>query len=125
MAALLRWTDVLLLVGYAAALSFGQILFKSASSHLGDASGWAAVQRLLGSPAFLVAALLYAALTVWWTWLLARMPLSHAYPFVALCFVFVPAMAWARFGERVGAGYLIGVALIVAGLLVIGVTRGR
>lgn len=122
---LLRWTDVLLLVGYAAALSLGQILFKAASGDLAGASGWTAFQRMLLSPTFLAAAVLYAALTVFWTWLLSRVPLSHAYPFVALCFVFVPAMAWAQFGERIGAGYVVGLLLIVAGLLVIGVTHAR
>ena len=78
-----------------------------------------------GLDLFRPAAALYAGLTVFWTWLLSRVPLSHAYPFVALGFVFVPAMAWAWFGERVGAGYVVGLLLIVAGLLVIGVTHAR
>lgn len=121
----LRWIDIALLVGYAGALSLGQVLFKSASSAVAGPGGIALLGRLLASPSFVLAAAIYAALTVYWTWLLSRVPLSHAYPFVALCFVFVPLMAWARFGERVSGGYGVGLVLILAGLVVIGVSTPR
>jgi drug/metabolite transporter (DMT)-like permease len=121
----LSLVDILLLFGYTAALSLGQILFKMASGRVQDAGGTALLVRLFTSPSFLTAGALYAGLAVYWTWLLARVPLSYAFPFVALCFVFVPAMAWIRFGERVGSGYGIGLVLIIAGLLVIGLNAPR
>jgi drug/metabolite transporter (DMT)-like permease len=116
----LKLIDIVLLFGYTFALSLGQMLFKTASASVRDMGGTTLLLRLLTSPSFLLAGALYAALAVYWTWLLARIPLSHAFPFVALCFVFVPAMAWLRFGERVGPGYGIGLLLILVGLIVIG-----
>jgi drug/metabolite transporter (DMT)-like permease len=114
--------EVMLLTAYAAALSFGQVLFKfAAPDAAAAASGADLVLRLARSPAFLGAAALYASLTVYWTWLLGRVPLSRAYPFVALCFVFVPLLARALFGEPLAPAYLAGLALIVAGLAVIAV----
>jgi len=121
----LSLVDILLLFAYTAALSLGQILFKMASARIQGAGGTTLLVRLFTSPSFLTASALYAGLAVYWTWLLARVPLSYAFPFVALCFVFVPAMAWIRFGERVGSSYGIGLVLIIAGLLVIGLNAPR
>lgn len=117
--------DAALLVVYALALSLGQVLFKFAAPIAADARGLDLLLRLARSPAFVCAAALYAALTVYWTWLLSRVPLSRAYPFIALCFVFVPLMARLFFGERIVPAYLVGVALIVAGLGVITVAGQR
>jgi drug/metabolite transporter (DMT)-like permease len=117
--------DVALLVVYSLALSLGQVLFKFAAPLAADARGLDLLLRLARSPAFVGAAALYAALTVYWTWLLSRVPLSRAYPFIALCFVFVPLFARLFFGERILASYLVGVALIVAGLGVITVAGQR
>jgi undecaprenyl phosphate-alpha-L-ara4N flippase subunit ArnE len=117
--------DTLLLVLYAFALSLGQVLFKYASPVAANARGFDLVVGLARSPAFVAAAALYAGLTVYWTWLLSRVPLSRAYPFIALCFLFVPLMARLFFGERTPPTFLVGLALIVAGLGVITLGAAR
>ena len=89
-------------MGYAVALSMGQLLFKLAAPATKVPDFATAVRGLLMSPAFVGGALLYAALMFFWTWLLGRVPLNYAYPMVALCFVLVPLMSWLVFGERAG-----------------------
>jgi drug/metabolite transporter (DMT)-like permease len=50
--------------------------------------------------------------------ILTVVPLSRAYPFVALAFVLVPAAGYLLFHEPVNTRYAIGTALIVAGVIV-------
>lgn len=54
------------------------------------------------------------------TWMLAvnRMPLSKAYPFVALGFVLVPIASSIFLGETLGVRTLAGAAIIVVGIAV-------
>ena len=104
-----------LLVTIALLLSAGQILFKQAAAtniekpfHLALLNSW------------MVAALfLYGFATGLWVWILRSTPLSIAYPFVALSFVLVPLGAHFLFGEQLTIRYASGVALIIAGLVVI------
>src|SRR5215469_13349068 len=97
------------LVVFALLLSTGQILFKQAAIvgnakpfHLALLNGWMAS-----------ALVLYAIATGLWVWILRTVPLSMAYPFVALGFILVPLAAHYLFGEPFTTRYAIGVALIV------------
>jgi drug/metabolite transporter (DMT)-like permease len=62
---------------------------------------------------------LYGLLTGLWVYLLTFTPLSRAYPFVALAFVLTPLLASRLFGEALKPSFFLGLAAIVAGLLVI------
>jgi len=108
-----------LLVLYAAGMSIGQILFKFAADRSkGEAAG-GFLGALLRDGYFLAAIVIYAGLTVLWVWLLTRVPLSRAYPFVVLSFAFTPALASVVFGESIGLWYLVGLGLIVSGLAIL------
>ncbi len=107
---------VLLLALYAFGMASGQILFKLAANDVVAGGGLAA---LLASRVFWIAVALYGLLTVLWVWLLTRIPLVYAYPFVTLAFVFTPLLATVILHEAVGRAYLFGSALLVAGLLII------
>lgn len=109
-------TVVLLLVGYTFLLSVGQILFKLSAQEITGRSGFGIVSTLALSPTFISAVLLYGALTFGWVWMLSAVPLSRAYPFVALSFVFTPVLSFLIFREPVNAGYLVGLMLILSGL---------
>jgi drug/metabolite transporter (DMT)-like permease len=113
----LSFPQILLLVLYAIAMAGGQILFKLAAVKSSAAGSLSA--RLLGlaaNPFFIAALLLYAALTVFWVWILTFAPLSRAYVFVALAFVLTPFAGVAFFGEPISARLIIGIALVVVGL---------
>ena len=114
----LTLTQVLLLAAYAAGMSGGQLLFKSAALRYGAVGGDTS-ERLLGllhNVYFLVAVLLYAGLSVLWVWLLSFTPLSRAYPFVALAFALTPFLGALVFQEAVSARLVIGVLFVLCGL---------
>lgn len=108
--------NLIILVVYALGMSIGQILFKlSAQNAKGETTG-TFLTSLLGNGYFAIAVFVYGVLTVVWVWVLTRVPLSQAYPFVALAFVFTPALAWLLFGEPLGLTYMMGLGLILLGL---------
>lgn len=114
----LTLTQILLLAAYAAGMSGGQLLFKSAALRYGAVGGDTS-ERLFGllhNVYFLVAVLLYAGLSVLWVWLLSFTPLSRAYPFVALAFALTPFLGALVFQEAVSARLIIGVLFILCGL---------
>lgn len=99
-------------------ISAGQILFKLTSARAGslDAAGLAAT---LSDPYLIAALAIYGFGTVVWVYVLKTVPLTVAYPFMALTFCAVPLLAWALLGETLTPRYMLGAGLIVAGLLVV------
>ena len=111
----LTLTQIALLAAYAIGMSGGQVLFKLAAVQLNGAAG----ERMLALAHklyFLGALVLYAALSVFWVWILTFTPLSRAYPFVALAFALTPALGAWLFGETVSLRLMIGMMLILCGL---------
>lgn len=60
--------------------------------------------------------------SITWSLALERLPLSHAYPFMALSFVLVPLSAMLIFGEPFRPVQLAGMACIVVGVMLIAIT---
>jgi len=109
--------QVAILVGYAVAMAFGQILFKIAALRVGATGSLGErLMALAHNGYFAVSVVLYAALTVVWVWILTFTPLSRAYVFVALSFIMTPFFAAAVFGEPISIRLVIGIGLIVGGL---------
>lgn len=107
------------LLGIAALLAIGQTLFKVAALRLRAGSPTAAgFASLAGLPSFWLALVLYAGGTLLWIYILQTVPLSRAYPFMALGFVFVPVIAALFFAEKLNLTYAMGALLIVAGVVV-------
>lgn len=112
--------QVALLIAYAAGMAGGQMLFKAAAlRYLPDGPIADRVLSLVLNAYFLGAVALYVALTVLWVWLLTFIPLSRAYPFVALAFALTPLLGGIVFAEPMTAKLLAGIALILGGLLLI------
>lgn len=100
------------------AIAVGQIFFKSIAVRLmGRPLSEAVLDPAVLVP-FFIAASIYAAATVFWILALRDLPLSRGYMFMAASFVIVPAVSTILFGEALSAGFLFGVALIVAGVLI-------
>lgn len=106
------------MVLYSAGMACGQVLFKLAAMKTVGATGRAGMLGFV-NPYLLTGLALYAGLTVLWVWILRSVPLSKAYPFVALSFIFTPLMARLIFGEILHANYFAGLVLIAAGIIVI------
>ena len=114
---------VLGLLTVAFILGFGQLFFKIAAERLVVGRGLAAlVWSMVGWPMATVLTL-YAIATVLWVYLLHGLPLSRAYPFIALVFAFVPLLSWIVFRDALDLRYGIGLVLMVAGLYLIASNR--
>jgi drug/metabolite transporter (DMT)-like permease len=98
-------------------LAAGQLLFKTAGLAIRGLPPRDALLALAYVPAFYAAIALYAVSTFLWVWLLSRVTLMQAYPWVSAGMIIVPLLGALLFGERVKAIYWLGAALIVAGII--------
>jgi drug/metabolite transporter (DMT)-like permease len=114
--------DLIGLLLFTTLMAFGQFLFKHSAlalSGLGLSDSLLALARL---PVFYAALVLYGGSTLLWVWILTRVPLSLAYPFVAVVMILVPVMGWICFDEHLSPAYWIGAGLIIAGVLTMQLT---
>jgi undecaprenyl phosphate-alpha-L-ara4N flippase subunit ArnE len=96
------------------------VLFKvAARSTSGYGDVLSAARELAVSPHLIGGLVIYLGATVLWIWLLRTIPLSVAYPFMALAFLFVPVMGAAFLGEPFSFKSAFGAALIITGICVI------
>lgn len=100
-------------------LAFGQLLFKRAAGALVIGEGIAQLARSVVSVPMVAALAVYAVATALWVYLLHGIPLSRAYPFVALAFALVPCAAWLVLGEPLGVRYFVGLGLMFASIVVL------
>ena len=75
--------------------------------------------KAISIPWLYLALCVYGIATVFWLYLLQRIPLNLAYPFSALAMVIVPILAMYLFGERLNLSYWLGLIFIVAGIVII------
>ena len=54
-----------------------------------------------------------------WLWALSKVDISFAYPFLALGYVLVSAMAWFWLGEELNPVKILGMGIIITGILVL------
>lgn len=111
-------TNVILLVLNVLALSVGQVLFKLAARGIDGTEPL--LRQVLFNKYLFVALVVYGVATGLWVALLRQVPLSVAYPFVALAFFFVPLMGHWVLGEALRWQTLAGAAVIFAGVWISG-----
>jgi len=110
------WRQLIELLSFPVAIAAGQVLFKRAAAGVDPARG-AWLLQVARAPALWVALVLYAFATVLWVRILATVPLSRAYPFMAMAFVLVPAAGFFFFREPITLRLACGTGLIIAGVL--------
>ena len=84
------------------------VLFKIAADRAKDTAAGGFLESLFTDGYFYLAVTLYGTMTLVWIWILMRVPLSRAYPFVVLGFIFTPAFAVVFFDESVNVWYFVG-----------------
>ena len=114
-----------LLIGASVCLSaLGQLLLKA-----GVATPRVQAAASGSIPGFLIAVagswLVWVGLAVFgvsvlmWLSVLARVPVSTAYPFVALGLILTAGLGYFLFGEAMSTGKIIGILLIAAGVVLV------
>jgi uncharacterized membrane protein len=100
--------------------SIGQIFLK-----LGVASNISKIVTFNDLVIFLFRPYLLAGFSIYflcaflWLWVLTKIQLNIAYPFLSLTFVFVPLFSWIFIGEKLTLTYLTGTSLIFIGAYII------
>lgn len=115
----MRWLDFILITCCVIGMSVGQVLFKAGATRIATSND---VRVILDSVIFngpLVAAIaVYLFATGLWVWLLMRVALTVAYPFMSLAFVVVPVLAWSVFGEPLTVRTVVGSCVIAIGVYI-------
>lgn len=99
------------------ALVSGQFMFKTVA--LRGTFGLGLIHDPVGLALFVGALTIYAVSTIAWIFVLRTMPLSTAYPFLALGFAVMPFLSHLAFGEPLTTSLFVGTAMIISGILVI------
>ncbi|MCV9936731.1 EamA family transporter [Boseaceae bacterium BT-24-1] len=98
-----------------------QLAFKWGADGLGDMDfGLAMMAKAVSLPGVWLATLGYIGTFVVWMAILRDMPLSRAFPMTGLVYVTVPLLAWLTFGEQIDLVRAGGIALIIAGVVLLG-----
>jgi drug/metabolite transporter (DMT)-like permease len=95
-------------------ISVGQLLFKLASADASEGN----VGKLLFNPTLWIALVLYGCTTIGWLFVIRGVPISRAYSFMALSFVYVPFLSVLFLGENLSTRLVLGTAIICAGIFV-------
>jgi drug/metabolite transporter (DMT)-like permease len=118
--------DSILLIGFAIGCGIiGQISLKLGMVQNGRIDTNALSQpvhialQVLSSPLVLGGLALYALGAVAWVTVLSRVPLSLAYPNLALSYAFTPVLAWLLLGESVPSLRWLGIGVICCGVLIV------
>ncbi len=98
-------------------LAGGQFLFRGAGLAIQNRSLSDVVWTLATLPTFYVALSIYGMATLLWIFVLSRVPLMQAYPWMAGATVIVPLLGRLFYNEQVTWIFWVGMAFILAGLL--------
>lgn len=107
----------------------GELFFKIGMNRIGgfefSAHGLNVVlPRILRNPFIWLGFLGFGLGAVFWLAVLSRVPLSLAYPILALSYFVVVVEAWLLLHERVTWKRMLGVTVIVGGVIVVGLSAG-
>lgn len=116
------WLAVLVLLVAIGLGVAGQFALKVGLNKLGAHPSPAAVFRAVTTPYILGGFALYGLSSLLYLQALSRLPLSYAYPMIALSYVAVVLGAWLWFGERLNALRVSGVAVIILGVVLVAVS---
>jgi len=103
----------------------GQLTLKFAMTQFGRIGAEALNEpvqigiRLLSSPLVLTGLSFYVLAAVVWLTVLSRVPLSFAYPMVALGYVVTTLLAWLVLGESVPLARWLGIGVISVGVILV------
>ncbi len=103
----------------------GQLTLKAGMTQVGRIGAETLSQpfqlalRVLSCPFVLGGLALYALGAVSWLMVLSRLPLSAAYPVLAITYAVIPFLAWLVFGESVSVTRWLGIVVICVGIVIV------
>ena len=113
-----------ILIAFAASIisAIGQICLKYAMIKHGEIDlTFLGLIKLFTEPWLLFALLIYFFGLVAWLYVISKVPLSTAYPALALTYIIIPILSVFLFHESVGPYQVMGISFIFIGILIISV----
>lgn len=104
-------TNYLMLSLCVLGMSIGQIIYKEISLEF-SLNGIGYKSIIL----FSVSILIYFSMSILWIYLIKDIPISRAYSFTALAYVFVPIIAYFTYNENISIPTILGMILIIIGV---------
>ncbi len=111
-------TNYIIILAVVSILAIGQLMFKSVGLRLGDKGFITLISDHTALAIFIGSLMLYGIATIGWIWALRQVPLSTAYLFMSLGFIFVPIMSHYVFGEPLNIRIAISSVMIIGGILI-------
>lgn len=99
-------------------ISTGQVLLKISAMKIAGGDDWRRMVTTAVNPELVLGIFVLGCSTLLWIYLLRTIPLSIAYPFMALAFLFVPVMSHFVLGEALTGWRMLGAFFIVTGVIV-------
>ncbi|MCB1508748.1 MAG: EamA family transporter [Hyphomicrobiaceae bacterium] len=109
--------ETALVISVVAAITTGQVLFKTAAGALGEGGLLSVLNNPRAAMVLFAALAIYGLATLAWIVVLKSVPLSRAYLFMALSFAIVPVCAHFFFGEPLSWQVLAGSGMVVSGIM--------
>lgn len=106
--------------------SIAQIFLKFGMSNLDKkvSLSTAFVPSLITNAYVVFGAALYGISFILWLYVLSKVKVSYAYPFISLSYVFVAVLGFFLLSEKISIGAWIGICLVVIGVALIGMSMG-
>jgi len=83
------------------------------------------IQSLVFNRYVIIGWALYGISFVIWLYVLSKVKLSYAYPFISLSYVIVAVLGYLILDEKISTGAWIGIGLVVVGVSLIGMNIGN
>lgn len=121
---------MLLLIPAILSSTTGQLFLKMGMNQVPDfaftpAGVLAALPTIVMNPYIWIGFAGFIGGTIFWLGVISRAPLSLAYPVLAMSYFVVVLEAWLFLGEQVTLQKIIGVAVIVGGVILVGLSEQR
>ncbi len=122
------WRALLLLLPAMLLSTTGQLFLKHGMNEIGAfeftvPAILAILPHVVTSPFIWLGGIGFMGGSVFWLGVLSRVPLSLAYPFLALSYLVIVIESWLILKENVTFFHLGGVAVIVVGVIVVGLSE--
>lgn len=104
----------------------GQIFLKVGVNSLGEKPApLQIIKSIVTVPAVFLGFFCYATSSLFYLVALSKLDLSYAYPMIALSYVAVVILSWKYLGESVSALRIAGLAVIIVGVVLVGMSAPR
>ncbi len=125
---MIKLKEIVMILSCVILNSIAQIFLKLGMNSMGrnfSASGFSNIPSLISNSNVVIGGVLYAVSFVVWLYVLSKVKLSYAYPFISLSYVIVVILGLFILNEKISSAAWLGILLVVIGVSLIGMNIGN